>query len=94
MSALELARLIWGGSIRLQITADEWVEKSLGKLRAEMLPVTHRIALEAYTIPEPFHRDPSDRIIVACARLHGLTVVTADEKILGWNHVNSIDARK
>jgi predicted nucleic acid-binding protein len=72
----------------------KWVEKSLEDLRADALPVTHQIALEAYRLPAPFHRDPADRQIVACARLHEMTVATADERILAWKHVATVDARK
>jgi PIN domain nuclease of toxin-antitoxin system len=78
----------------LQIPLDEWVEKTLEDLRADALPVTNQIAIEAYRLPEPFHRDPADRQIVACARLHELTVATADERILGCKHVATVDARK
>jgi len=94
VSALEVARLVWSGDIILQIPLPEWMEKSLADLRADTLPVTHQIAVEAYQLPEPFHRDPADRQIVACARLQELTVATADERILSWNHVSSVDARK
>ena len=94
VSALEVARLLWSGDMVLQIPLDEWVEKSLADLRADSLPVTHEIAVEAYRLPEPFHRDPADRQIVACARMHELTVLTADERILTWKHVKSLDARK
>jgi len=94
VSALEIARLVWSGDMILRIPLDEWAEKSLADLRADALPVTPKIAVEAYRLPEPFHRDPADRQIVACARLHELTVVTADDRILGWKHVTSLDARK
>jgi PIN domain nuclease of toxin-antitoxin system len=94
VSALEIARLVWSGDMVLQIPLHEWVEKSLADLRADSLPVTHQIAIEAYNLPEPFHRDPADRQIVACARRHELTVVTADERILTWKHVKTLDARK
>jgi len=94
VSALEIARLVWSGDIILQIPLQEWMEKSLADLRADTLPVTHEIAVEAYQLPKPFHRDPADRQIVACARLQELTVATADERILNWNHVSSVDARK
>jgi len=92
-SALELARLIWSGDLVLQIPLHEWVEKSLADLRADSLPVTHAVAVEAYNLPEPFHRDPADRQIVACARLHEFTVVTADARILSWKHVAALNAR-
>jgi PIN domain nuclease of toxin-antitoxin system len=94
VSALELARLVWSGDLALQIPLDEWVEKTLEDLRADAVPITHQIAIEAYRLPEPFHRDPADRQIVACARLHEMTVATADERILGWKHVATVDARK
>jgi PIN domain nuclease of toxin-antitoxin system len=94
VSALEVARLVWSGDMVLQIPVGEWIEKSLSDLRADSLPVTHEIAVEAYSLPEPFHRDPADRQIVACARLKELTVVTADERVLDWKHVATLDARK
>jgi PIN domain nuclease of toxin-antitoxin system len=94
VSALEIARLVWSGDVVLQIPLHEWVEKSLADLQADSLPVTHDIAIEAYRLPELFHRDPADRQIVACARLHELTIATADERILNWTHVASVDARK
>ena len=93
VSTLELARLVWAGDVLLQVPLQEWVEKSLAELRAESLPVTDPIAIEAYRLPEPFHRDPADRQLVACARLHQLTVATADERILNWPHVATVDAR-
>ena len=41
------------------------------------------------TAPPPFHADPADRIIVATARIHGLTVLTADTRILAYPHVRA-----
>ena len=94
VSTLELARLVWSRDLVLRIPVQEWISKSLLDLRAESLPVTDEIAVEAYRLPEPFHRDPADRQIVACARLGGLTVVTADDRILDWTHVTTQDARE
>lgn len=94
VSTLEIARLIFGGHLLLQIPLADWVSQSLRDLRADSYPVTHEIAEEAYRLPEPFHRDPADRQLVACARLHRLTLATADDRILGWKHIASIDARK
>jgi PIN domain nuclease of toxin-antitoxin system len=45
---------------------------------------------EAYSLPEPFHRDPADRIIVATARRRDCPVVTADAKIRGYPHVRTL----
>lgn len=94
VSVLEIARLIFGGHLLLEIPLAVWLEQSLKDLRADSFPVTHEIALEAYRLPAPFQKDPADRQIVACARVHGLRVVTADDRILRWEHVASLDARK
>ncbi|MYD85958.1 MAG: type II toxin-antitoxin system VapC family toxin, partial [Acidobacteria bacterium] len=41
------------------------------------LPITHAHALAVGVLP-PHHRDPFDRVLVAQARIEGLTLVTAD----------------
>ena len=80
--------------LNLRIPLTEWLIESLNDLRADCLTLTLEIAAEAYRLPESFHRDPADRQIVACARLHQLTLVTADDRILEWGHVATVDARK
>ena len=52
------------------------------------------VAIEAYALPGRFHADPADRLLVATARVHGLTLVTADKRILKYPEVRVIDARK
>ena len=53
-------------------------------------PIDLETVEEAYALPEPFHRDPADRIIVASARLNGAPVVTADARILDYPHVKTV----
>jgi PIN domain nuclease of toxin-antitoxin system len=44
---------------------------------------------------EDFHGDPADRFIVATALAHGLTLMTADQRILDWpGPLERIDARR
>lgn len=94
VSTLEIARLVWGGEIKLSIPLEEWIQRTIADLRAQTITVSDEIAVEAYSLPEPFHRDPADRQLVACARLNGATLATADERILAYTHVRTIDARK
>lgn len=49
-----------------------------------VVPLTGDVAFAAYTLPEPFHRDPADRLIVAHARVAGWPVVTCDRKIIAY----------
>jgi PIN domain nuclease of toxin-antitoxin system len=82
------------GGIELSMPLRDWVARSLAELHAETLVVTHDVALEAYALPGRFHRDPADRMLVAAARCHGLTVLTADERILRYRDVRAIDVRR
>lgn len=53
-------------------------------------PITLSVVEEAYSLPDDFHRDPADRIIVAVARSNNCPVVTADAKIINYPHVATI----
>ena len=81
-------------TIELRVPFSAWIERSLTELGAQSLPVTHEIAAEAYTLPGPFHKDPVDRILVATARRHQLSLLTADERILRYAEVRSMDVRR
>ena len=93
ISTLEIARLLATGTISLAIPLSTWITHSLNSLDATTLPVTHEIAAEAYALPSTFHKDPADRILVAAARLHELTLLTADKRILQYPHVRTMDAQ-
>ena len=93
VSSLEIARLVRGGRLTLAGRLQTWVTESLHALLADTVPLTHEIAITAYGLPGEFHRDPADRMLVATAMVHDLTLVTADERILAYPHVLSLDAR-
>ena len=94
VSSLELAQLAWAGRLTLAGRLQTWISESLQELLAETVPLSHEIAAGAYDLPGEFHRDPADRILVATARVHDLTVATADSRILAYPHVMARDARK
>ena len=52
--------------------------------------ITSDIVEEAYSLPEPFHSDPSDRIIAATARIHKLVLLTGDKMLISNPHVDTI----
>ena len=55
-----------------------------------LLPIDLDTVEEAYALPDPFHRDPADRLIVAAARRLSAPVVTADARILDYPHVKTL----
>ena len=76
--ALEIAQKCFRG--RLQLSADAsaraWYERALKRFPWREIPISASVALAAYELPEPFHKDGADRLIVATARLLDCPVVT------------------
>ena len=62
--------------------------QALAYPNVSLLNLTPEIAVEATQLPQPFHRDPADQIIVATARIHQCHLMTANEKICNYSHVN------
>ena len=94
VSMLELARLVAAGDILLNKPLAAWIETAVEELHAEEVAMSREIATEAYALPGEFHRDPADRILVATARRESLTLLTADDRILAYPHVKTLDSRR
>ncbi|MGD9713882.1 MAG: type II toxin-antitoxin system VapC family toxin [Thermomicrobiales bacterium] len=92
VSTLEIARLVAGKLLAISVPLIQWVMDTLADLDAQTLPLTHDIAIAAYALKD-FHKDPADRQLVATAQVNGLTLLTADERILDSKKVRSFDAR-
>jgi PIN domain nuclease of toxin-antitoxin system len=93
VSSLEIARLVSLGAVSLAGDLAGWVSDTLQSLKCGTIEMSHTIAISAYSLPGGFHKDPADRILVATARLLHLVLVTADDRILQYDHVKSLDAR-
>jgi PIN domain nuclease of toxin-antitoxin system len=92
MAAMEIARLVFLRRVHLAESAAAWIADSIRSLAAHAIDVTPEIAAEAYELPGNFHKDPVDRVLVATARLHNLTLLTADDLILRYGHVKTVPA--
>jgi PIN domain nuclease of toxin-antitoxin system len=82
--AFEMAQKSWAGKLHLGAAPDDWFAGVLRKYDLRTVPLTERVAFAAYSLPEPFHRDPGDRLVVAFGRLTGWPVVTSDRKIIDY----------
>lgn len=92
VSGLEMARLVALERLVLDKPLADWMEMATRHLQLRTAPFGIREGLESYALPGVFHKDPADRMLVATARLQGLTVVTADRRILDYPHVHSVSA--
>jgi PIN domain nuclease of toxin-antitoxin system len=78
------------GRIRLHGDLSLWLERATAHLR--QAPLTHEIVLAAQQLPLP-HPDPADRFLAATAQALRLTLVTADERLLGLGDISTLANR-
>lgn len=90
ISAAEIACGVERKRVSLDRHWKVWFRYYVEKNGWEVVPIDLDIMEEAYSLPDVFHADPADRIIVATARKLSATVVTRDEKILNYPHVQAI----
>jgi len=84
ISLWEIALLASRGRIVLGKSIGRWLEETLADPGPAIDPLTPQIAVESYALPEAFHRDPADRLIVATARIANATLMTRDRRILDY----------
>jgi PIN domain nuclease of toxin-antitoxin system len=77
----EIAKLAERGRIQLAQTVDVILAAVERHRTITVLPITARIALESTRLGDRLPSDPTDQLIVATARVHGLQLLTADERI-------------
>jgi PIN domain nuclease of toxin-antitoxin system len=78
----EIATLSNLGRVRLELPLREWLEEATAPPLVQRLPITPAVAAEVAALPDSFHRDPADRILVAAARIFGATLLTQDRRIV------------
>lgn len=79
-----------GGRIKLSIDVGKWVDIALARPKIELLPFTPAAAIRAAGLGGDFPGDPADRFIVGAALEMNVPVITKDERITRWGHVETI----
>lgn len=90
ISCWEIAMLVKQGELGFSIGLKDWFTLALNYPGVRLIELTPEIAIESTQLPEEFHRDPADRIIVATARINNCALITSDNKILKYPHVQTI----
>jgi len=80
ITATEIGLLVNKGSVSIPRSCEEFLRENLSYFRIHEVPVDVQIALASTQLP-PLHRDPFDRIIIATAQGHGMTILTKDRTI-------------
>ena len=77
----EVIILVERGRVALETDPITWLRSAYTKIPFKEAPITHEVAIQSRTIDLP-HQDPAYRFLVATAVVYGLTLVTADERLL------------
>ena len=94
ISLWELGMLTAHKRIVLDMPILEWVYKSVAALSLNIVPLSPEIALDSCFLPNGFHGDPADRMIVATARAEELLVLTRDANILGYGEQHFVKTQR
>ena len=95
ISLWEIALLASRGRIVLGKSISLWLDEAMAEPGPAIEPHNQQVAIESYALPEVFHPDPADRMIVATARVTGAVLMTRDRQILDYaarGHLTAIAA--
>ena len=81
------------GRIGLQPDPPHWIRTVYRAVPFKEAPLNHEVAMESRLMDLP-HQDPVDRFLAATARVYGLTLVTADERLLHSRRFSALPNRE
>lgn len=90
ISPWEFSKLLEKGRIGISCNPEEWISEALVMPKLRIVPLSPTIAYRSTSLPQPFHGDPGDQIIVATAREENATVLTKDKYIQKYSHVRTL----
>ena len=82
ISVWELLVLAERGRVKLDRAPQAWIAEALAHTPAQEAALTFDVAVRSREILRT-HPDPADRFLAATALVYGLTLVTADEALIG-----------
>jgi len=86
ITAWEIANLARKNRIAFTMPVGAWIDRAFAAIGARQPELTTPILVESCALPGTPPDDPADRIIIATARAHQLTIVTRDSAILDYVH--------
>lgn len=90
ISVWEVAKKVEKGQLVLDRPVDDWLDLATVQPGLHLAELTRQVLCESCRLPEPFHGDPADQIIVATARDRDAIIVTKDQRIRDYPNVRSV----
>jgi PIN domain nuclease of toxin-antitoxin system len=82
ISLWEVATLVSLARLAVSLPLREWLKSAAAPPLVQRCAVSPAVAAATAALPDDFHRDPADRIIVATAQVYGATLLTRDRRII------------
>jgi PIN domain nuclease of toxin-antitoxin system len=90
ISPWEFCKILEKGRLGISMAPLEWMDRALEMPKLRLVPLSPKLVYCSTTLPQPFHSDPADQIIVATAREENAVILTKDERILSYGQVRSL----
>jgi PIN domain nuclease of toxin-antitoxin system len=84
ISVWEIANLVRKQRVVLTMPVVAWFNRAVERINAALPSLSVEILAESCALPGAPPADPADRIVIATARAHDLTIVTRDRAILRY----------
>lgn len=90
VSVWEIGLLLAKKCIVLSAPLQDWVERGAALPGLRLRALTAEVAIESALLPGDPHADPADRFLIAEARVAGLSLATADRKIIDYGRAGHV----
>jgi PIN domain nuclease of toxin-antitoxin system len=90
ISIWELAKKVEKKQMVLDRSLDLGLDLAIDNQELQIVELSRAIPVESCRLPGPFHGDPADQIIVATARDNTALLISKDDRILSYAHVDSV----
>ena len=90
ISVWEVAVKVSVGKLTLPLPIADWYQQAKTHSGTVIEPLNPLDAIASTQLPGEFHKDPADRLLVAIAQRYSILLLTCDEKILSYSHVETV----
>ena len=90
ITCAEIACLVERKRITLRMHWKTWFDMYTKQNEWSAADINVPIIQDAFSLPGTFHADPADRIMAATARIHDMTLITADPKLIEYPFVKTM----
>jgi PIN domain nuclease of toxin-antitoxin system len=88
-SIWELAKKVEKGQLGFDRPLDEWLDEAIAVEGLQVIDLTRTLIVDSCRLPQPFHGDPADQVIVATTRSLSGILVTKDQRLRDYSGVRT-----